>query len=160
MGERACLIAWMCLMVANTVLIGLSVELLVFAIILSFGQITLIDNGTLPFLALGLIAALNFPIVVKLHELGVSHLHFETHENMLKDTPESWETLILTLLDEGASQTRQLEKFVEAIDNAASPAERQERRTEAKAWLMENQGKLTEEDKAFVDEYLGYLKIR
>src|ERR1700692_1110888 len=136
--ERTCLVGWIILMMANTIMIGLSVELLVFGFLLSFDHINLIDNGTLPFLAIGFIAALSFPVVVRLHELGVAHLNFEIHENMLKYASESWETIILTLLDEKALRSRQLEKLVQAIDTAASAAERQERRAEAKAWLIEN----------------------
>jgi hypothetical protein len=158
--ERICLVGWMILMMANTIMVGLTVELLLVGIILSFNHITLIDHGTLPFLAIGFIAALNFPVVVKLHELGVAHLNFESHENMLKYASESWETLILTLLDEKGLRSHKLEKLVQAINNAASAAERQERRAEAKAWLVENQDRLTDEDKEIVLEHLGYLKIR
>ena len=147
-------------MMATTVMVGLSVELLVFGFFFSFYHITLIGNGTLTFLAVGIIAALNFPVVVKLHGFGVAHLNFEIHENMLKCTPESWETLILTLLDENALRTHQLEKLVQAINNAASAAERQARRAEAKAWLIENKDRLTDEDKELVLEHLSYLKIR
>jgi hypothetical protein len=157
--ERTCLVGWMILMMANTIMVGLSVELLVFGFFLSFYHVTLIDNGTLPFLAIGLVAFLNFPIVVKLHGLGVAHLNFEIHENMLKYASESWETLILTLLDEKGIRSHQLEKLVDAINNAASAAERQERRVEAKAWLIENNDRLTDEDKEIVLEHLSYLKI-
>jgi hypothetical protein len=158
--ERACLVGWMILMMANTILVGLSVELLVFAVILSFNHITLIDSGTLPFLAIGFVAILNFPVVAKLHGLGVAHLNFEIHENMLKYASETWETLILTLLDESGLRSHQLEKLVQAINNAPSAAERQERRTETKAWLIENNDKLTDEDQEIVREHLSYLKIR
>jgi hypothetical protein len=157
--ERTCLVAWMILMMANTIMVGLSVELLAFGIILSFDHVTLIDNGTLPFLAIGFIAVLNFPIVAKLHGLGVAHLNFETHENMLHHASESWETLILTLLDDKGLRSHQLDKLVEAINNASSAAERQERRAEAKAWLIENNDRLTDEDKELVLEHLSYLKI-
>jgi hypothetical protein len=158
--ERTCLVGWMILMVANTVMVGLSVELLVFGVILSFNHVTLIDNGTLPFLALGFAAVLNFPVVVKLHKLGVAHLNFEIHENMLKYASESWETIILTLLDEHALRSHQLDKLVQAINNAPSAAERQERRAQTKAWLIENKDRLTDEDKEIVLEHLSYLKIR
>jgi hypothetical protein len=161
LGERACLVAWMILMVTNTVLVGLSVELLVFGVILSLGQITLIDNHTLPFLTVGFIAALNFPLVIKLHNLGVAHLNFEIHENILNNASESWATLISTLLDDKTYlRSHRLDKLVRDIANAASPAERQERRAEAKAWLIENHDKLTDDDKEIVLEHLGYLKIR
>jgi len=151
----------MLLMVANTVLIGLSVELLVFGIILSFSQVTLIDERTIPFLVVGFIAALNFPLVAKLHNLGVLYLHFEIHENILNSASESWATLIMTLLDDETSlKSQQLEKMVWDIADAASPAERQERRTVAKAWLIANHESLSDEDKEVVDEHLGYLKLR
>ncbi len=149
----------MILMMVNTIMVGLSVELLVFGFILSFNHVTLIDNGTVPFLAIGFAAALNFPLVVKLHSLGVSYLNFEIHENMLKYASETWENLILTLLDEKSVRSHQLEKLVQAINNAPSAAERQELRAQAKAWLVENNDRLTEEDKEIVLEHLSYLKI-
>jgi hypothetical protein len=158
-GERTCLVAWMVLMIANTVMIGLSAELLIFGALMSFYNVTLIDSGTLPFLTIGFIAALNFPLVAKLHGLGVTHLNFEIHENMMGKVSESWESLILTLLDETALQSRRLDQFVQAISNAESAAERQERRAEAKAWLIENHDRLSDEDKEVVQEHLGYLKI-
>ena len=158
-GERTCLVAWMILMIANTVMVGLTLELVVFGVLLSAYHVTLIDHGTLPFIAMGFAAALNFPLVVKLHGLGVTHLHFEVHENMLSKASESWETLILTFLDETALRSRELEKLVQAISSAESAAERQERRTEAKAWLIANQEQLSDEDKEVVLEHLSYLKI-
>ena len=151
----------MCLMVANTVMVGLSVELLVFGLILSFGQVNLLDARTLPFLTVGFIAALNFPLVIKLHTLGVNHLNFELHENILNNASESWATLISTLLnDETALRSNHLEKLVRDIADAATAADRQERRAEAKAWLMKNHAQLTEEDQEIVSEHLGYLKLR
>jgi hypothetical protein len=159
LGERICLVAWMILMVANTVMVGLSVELVVFGIILSVYHVNLIDAGTLPFLAIGFAAALNFPLVAKLHGLGVTHLNFEVHESMLNTTSESWDTLILTFLDETSVRSNQLEKLIRAISEASSAAERQERRAEAKAWLIENGASLTEEDRETVLEHLSYLKL-
>ena len=159
-GERACLVAWVILLMATTIMIGLSIELLVFSGILSLSQVTLIDEHTLPFLAFGFIAALNFPLVIKLHDLGVAYLHFEIHENIMNSASESWENMILALLDETALKSRQLEKLVQAISNAESAAERQERRMEAKAWLIENQDSLSDEDKDVVLEHLSYLKMR
>lgn len=158
--ERTCLLGWMILMMANTIMVGLSVELLVFGFILSFNHVTLINSGTLPFLAMGLAAALCLPIVIRLHELGVAYLNFSIHENMLKYASESWETIILTLLDEKALKSHQLEKLVQAISDATSAPERQERRAEAKVWLLENYDALTDEDREFVSEHLSYLKIR
>ena len=149
----------MILMMANTIMIGLSAELLIFGFILSFYHVNLIDSGTFPFLALGFAAAVNFPVVVKLHGLGVAHLNFEIHENMLKHASESWESLILALLDETSVRSHQLEKLVQAISDAPSAADRQERRAEAKTWLIQNQDRLTEEDKEMVLEHLSYLKI-
>jgi hypothetical protein len=149
----------MVLMIANTVMAGLSLELLLFGALLSFYNVNLIDNGTMPFLAIGFLAILNFPLVAKLHGLGVTHLHFEIHENMMGKMSETLESLILTLLDETALQSRRLDQFVQAIANAESAAERQERRAEAKAWLIENQERLSEEDLEVVHEQLGYLKL-
>jgi len=144
---------------ANTVMIGLSLELLIFGALMSLYHVTLIGSGTVPFLTVGLLAFLNFPLVAKLHDLGVTHLHFEIHENMMGKASESWEKLILTLLDESALQTRQLEKLIDLINNAPCAAERQERRAEAKAWLIENHDRLSDEDKEIVLEHLSYLKI-
>jgi hypothetical protein len=159
LGERACLIGWVILLMATTVMIGWSVELLVMGAALACNNCVLIDSGTLPFLMLGVVAMLNFPVVIKLHELGVTYLHFEEHENVLNTKSESWGSLIETLLDESEMKSRQLEKLIREISDATSAAERQERRREAKAWLMENQAKLSEEDQGTVDEHLGYLKI-
>jgi hypothetical protein len=158
-GERLCLVAWMILMIATTVMIGLSVELIFFGAILSFDNVTLIGPGCLPFLGIGFAAALNFPIVVKLHELGVNHLHFELHESIMSSASESWENIMLTLLDDTGLRSHQLGKLVDAINNATCAAERQERRREAKAWLVENKDRLSEEDKELVIEQLSYLKI-
>lgn len=159
LGERLCLVAWVCLMMANTIMIGLSVELIVFGVILSLDQINLIDDRTLPFLIIGFIAVLNFPFVMKLHGLGMVYLNFGIHENVLNNATESWGNLITTLIDETSLRSRQLEKLVRAINDAESAAERQERRREAKAWLIENKEKLTDADKEIVLEHLGYLKV-
>ena len=97
-GERTCLIAWMILMMANTVMIGLSLELVMFGGFMSLYHVNLIGSGTMPFLTIGFFAVLNFPLVAKLHDLGVNHLHFQIHENMMGKVSESWETLILTRL--------------------------------------------------------------
>jgi hypothetical protein len=151
----------MLLMTINTVILGLSAGLLVFGMILSFGNIILIDQHSAPFLVLGLFATLNFPVVVRLREYGVENLNFELHEhalNQLADPPETWSNTILALLDESASKTEELILLVRLIDEAPGPVERQDRRAEAKAWLKENREKLTDEDRAFVNDYLGYLR--
>jgi hypothetical protein len=150
----------MLLMTANTVIIGLSAELLIFGLLLSFNHIVLIDARSAPFLVLGVFATLNFPLVVKLWEYGVENLNFEIHEqalNRLAEPPESWSTVILALLDETAQRSDKLVLMVRLIDEAPGPVERQDRRAEAKAWLRENRDKLTDEDKAFVGDYLSYL---
>lgn len=158
--ERGCLAGWMILMTVNTIVLGLAVELLVFGTILSFQQILLINAKTAPLLLGGVFAAANFPIVVRLREYGVANLNFELHEaamNRLMSPPESWSNAILALLDETTITTHQLELLVRLIDEAPGPVERQERRAEAKAWLKENHAKLTEEDREFIRERLGYL---
>ena len=73
----------MVMMVANTVVLGLSAELLVFGAFFSFYHLTLIDEHTAPFLLAGVFATLNFPVVVKLHEYGVENLNFEIHEHTM-----------------------------------------------------------------------------
>jgi hypothetical protein len=159
--ERGCLAAWMLLMMVNTVILGLSAELLLFGTIFSFGHIVLIDERSAPMLLLGVFAALNFPVVVKLREYGVENLNFEIHEHALNsfmDPPETWSNAILALLDETALRSSKLELLVRLIDEAPGPVERQDRRTEAKAWLKENRDQLTDEDNAFARDYLGYLR--
>ena len=159
--ERGCLAGWMLLLTATTVVIGLSAELLIFGTLLSFGHIALIDARSAPFLVLGVFATLNFPLVVKLHEYGVQNLNFEIHEqalNQFADPPESWSNAIAVLLDETTLRSDKLVLLVRLIDEAPGPVERQDRRAEAKAWLKENRDKLTDEDQAFVHDYLGYLR--
>jgi len=151
----------MLLMTATTVVFGLSAELLIFGTILSFDNIVLIDARSAPFLVLGIFAALNFPLVVKLREYGVQHLNFEIHEhalNQLVTPPETWSNVIMALLDETALRSDELVLLVRLIDEAPGPVERQDRRAEAKTWLKENRDKLTDEDKTFVHDYLGYLR--
>ena len=158
--ERGCLAGWMLLMMATTVVFGLSAELLIFGTILSFDHIFLIDARSAPFLVLGVFATLNFPLVVKLREYGVQNLNFEIHEhalNQLTTPPEAWSNAIVALLDETAERSGKLVLLVRLIDEAPGPVERQDRRAEAKAWLKENRDKLTDEDEAFVRDYLGYL---
>lgn len=159
--ERGCLAVWMLLMVANTVIVGLSVELLVFGVIFSLSHIVLLDQHTAPLLVAGVFATFNLPIVVKFRQYGVENLNFDLHENALNKlmTPsESWSEVILTLLDETALRSHQLVLHVRLIDEAPGPLERQDRRAEARAWLKENHHKLTHEDKEFIDEHLGYLR--
>jgi len=158
--ERGCLAGWMLLMTANTVVLGLSAELLIFGLILSLDHIFLIDAHSAPFLVFGVFATLNFPLVMKLREYGVQNLNFEIHEHALNQMvipPESWSDTIMALLDETAFRSEKLVLLVRLIDEAPGPVERQDRRAEAKAWLQENRGKLTDEDRAFVKDYLGYL---
>ena len=158
--ERGCLAGWMLLMTATTVVLGLSAELLIFGTVLSFDHIVLIDERSAPFLVLGLFATLNFPLVIKLRQYGVQNLNFEIHEHALNQfvtPPETWSNAILALLDETALRSDKLVLLVRLIDEAPGPVERQDRRAEAKAWLKENRGKLTDEAQAFVHDYLGYL---
>ena len=150
----------MLLMVANTVILGLSAELLIFGTFFSFDHVVLLDDRSAPFLVVGVFATLTFPLVMKMREYGVENLNFEIHEHALNqfvEPPESWSNTILALLDETAVRSGKLVLLVRLIDEAPGPVERQERRAEAKAWLKENRDKLTDEDKAFVRDYLGYL---
>jgi hypothetical protein len=159
--ERACLVFWMLSMTANTVILGLSAELLVFGTISSFNHIVLIDGHTAPLLLFGVFALFNFPVVAKLRKYGVEHLNFEIHEsaiNRFMEPPESWSNVILALLDETALRSNELVILVRLIDEAPGPVERQDRRAEAKAWLKNNRDKLTNEDEDFVNEYLGYIR--
>ena len=155
-----CLVFWMLLMTAHTVVIGLSAELLVFGVIFSLDNVLLINAQTAPLLLFGVLATASFPIVMKLREYGVENLNFEIHEcamNQFMEPPESWSNVILTLLDETAGRSNELVMLVRLIDEAPGPVERQDRRAEAKAWLKSNRDKLTDEDKEFVNQYLGYL---
>jgi hypothetical protein len=150
----------MILMTVNTIVIGLAIELLVFGVILSFAEVMLINSQTAPLLVCGVFAILNFPLVAKLREYGVANLNFELHEatiNQMVTPPESWSNTLLALLDEAAETSTKLELLVRLIDEAPGPVERQERRIEAKAWLKENRAKLSEEDREFARERLGYL---
>jgi hypothetical protein len=160
LGERACLIGWVLLLVASTVVIGWSVELLLVGAALAGNEVSLIDERTFPLLMMGFVAALNFPVVIKLHELGVTYLHFEEHENIFDARSESWGSLIEALLDDTAQTSRQLDKLIKEISDATSAADRQEKRREAKAWLIANEKGLSDEDRETVDEHLGYLKLR
>ncbi|MEI9999882.1 MAG: hypothetical protein WDO13_12350 [Verrucomicrobiota bacterium] len=159
--ERGCLAGWMLLMMINTAVIGLAVELLVFGVLFSFGDIRLINEQTAPLLIFGVFAVFNAPIVAKLRSYGVENLNFELHEtalNELINPPESWSNALLALLDETASRSHELELLVRLIDEAPGAVERQDRRAEAKAWLKANRDKLTEEDREYVKEHLGYLR--
>jgi hypothetical protein len=150
----------MVLMIAHTVLVGLAVLLLGFGILFALGHVALIDESTVPVLAFGVFATFNLPIIVKFREYGVENLHFDLHEdamNQLMNPPESWSNTILALLDETAQRSNELVILVRLIDEAPGPVERQERRAEAKTWLLANRDKLTEEDRDFVNQYLGYL---
>ena len=158
--ERGCLAAWMILMTVNTIVLGLAVELLVFGTILSFSEILLINAKTAPMLVCGVFALLNFPLVARLRIYGVENLNFELHEtalNRMMTPPESWSNTIMALLDEAAGQSDKHEMLIRLIDEAPGPVERQERRSEAKAWLKDNREKLTEEDRELARERLGYL---
>ena len=158
--ERMCLLVWMLLLMGHTIVLGLSAELLVFGMVFSLDHVILISAQTAPLLIFGVFATLTFPIVGKLRRYGVENLNFEIHEcalNRFMDPPESWSNVILTLLDETALRSNELVVLVRLIDEARGPIERQDRRAEAKAWLKNNRDTLTNEDKKFVKEYLGYL---
>jgi len=158
--ERGCLLGWMVLMTANTVVLGWAIELFVFGIFFSFYQIVLINEHTAPILLLGIVALFNTAVIIRLRAYGVANLNFELHEraiNALVEPPGSWSDSILTLLDESAQLSSELEMLVRHIDEAPGAVERQDRRTEAKAWLKTNRDKLTAEDREFVHEHLGYL---
>lgn len=142
----------MILMTANTIVIGLAAELLIVGSLLSFHHVFLIDQRTAPLLVFGVFAILNFPVVFRLRAYGVANLNFEIHEhalNQIMTPPETWSQTIMALLDETASRTDELVLLVRLIEEAPGPVERQDRRAEAKAWLKENQDKLTDEDKLY-----------
>ncbi len=150
----------MLLMTANTVVLCWALELLVFGLIFSFYQIILIDQHTAPMLIYGIFALFNTAFVARLRKYGVANLNFELHERSLNaffETPESWSNSILTLLDESAALSNELEMLVRHIDEAPGPVERQDRRAEAKAWLKVNRAKLSPEDREYVRQHLGYL---
>jgi hypothetical protein len=152
----------MVLMVADTVILGLAAELLVVGTLFSFGDILLINERTAPFLVVGVFAIFIFPLMVRLRVYGVENLNFLLHEsamNQIMTPPESWSTSIMTLLDETAVRSNHLELLVRLIDEAPGAVERQDRRNEAKAWLKENWNKLADEEREFVNERLGYLRL-
>ena len=159
--ERGCLAGWMLLMTVNTIIFGLAIELFTFGTVLSIQQIMLINEHTLPLLFAGVIAAVFFPLISKMWDYGVENLNFEVHEsalNKIMEPPESWSNLMLALLDEAAFRSQELTTLVQLIEEAPGPVERQDRRAEVKAWLKSNRNQLSDEDKEFVREHLGYLK--
>jgi hypothetical protein len=150
----------MVVLCVNTVILGLALELFVFGTIFSFGNILLINEHTAPLLIWGVFGTFTFPLVVKFWDFGVENLNFEIHENSINrimEPPQSWSNAIMALLDESAIRSSELEMLARLIEEAPGAVERQERRAEAKAWLLENRDKLTEEDLEFVKENLGYL---
>jgi hypothetical protein len=160
--ERGCLVGWGLRMVANTVVLGWAIELLVVGILLSFYQIVLIDEHTAPLLVFGIFALFNVALMSRLWECGVQNLNFEIHErafNAMVELPPEWSNSIVALLDESAKYSNELEMLVRLIDEAPGPVERQDRRVEAKIWLKENRDKLSPEDKEFARENLGYLHL-
>jgi hypothetical protein len=159
--ERFCLAAWMVLMMANTIIVGLSVELLVFGLAFSLYHIFLIDEHTAPLLTCGVFATFNLPLIIRLRQYGLDNLNFELHENamnQLMTPPESWSNAILTLLDENGARSNELAMIVRLIEEAPGPRERQDRRAEARLWLKENRERLTDEDREFAKQHLGYLR--
>jgi ABC-type multidrug transport system fused ATPase/permease subunit len=158
--ERACLLVWVLLMTANTIVLGWAIELFVLGILLSFYQIALINQYTAPLLLCGVFAVFNFALISRLWDCGVQNLSFELHErafNAMVELPPSWSNSLLVLLDESTKYSNELEMLVQLIEEAPGPVERQDRRAEAKIWLKENRDKLSAEDKEFVKEKLGYL---
>jgi len=158
--ERACLLGWMLLMMANTIVLGWAIELFVMGILLSFYQITLINEHTAVLFVYGIFALFNVSLIIRLWKYGAENLNFEIHErafNSLVEVPPTWSNSILVLLDETAQLSNELEMLVRLIDEAPGPVERQDRRAEAKAWLKENRDKLNVEDREFAREKLGYL---
>ena len=159
--ERLCLAVWMVVMMANTIIVGLSVELLVFGLAFSLYHIFLIDEHTAPLLGYGVFATFNLPLILRLRQYGLENLNFELHEsrlNQLMTPPESWSNAILTLLDETGARSTELALIVQLIEEAPGPRERQDRRAEAREWLKENREKLTDEDREFAKQHLGYLR--
>ena len=158
--ERSCLLFWVILMTANTVVLGWAIELFVLGIFLSFYQIILINEHTAPLLVGGIVAIFNLAFISWLWECGAQNLNFKVHErafNAIVEIPPTWSNSILVLLDESAKYSNELEILVRLIEEAPGPVERQDRRIEAKAWLKENREKLSEEDRELVKEKLGYL---
>jgi hypothetical protein len=158
--ERVCLAGWMLHLVATTVLVGLSVELLIFGGLLSFYNISLLNDQSLEFLLYGGAAALNFPLVFKFRAYGMAHLNFELHEGEIDRMvlpPEFMGNYLLALFDAPALRSQELRAKEEAIDGASSPSDRQDLRREAKLWVLENRSGFSEEDTAFIQTCLGYM---
>ena len=158
--ERGCLLGWVLLMTANTIVLGWAIELFVVGILLSFYQIALINEHTAPLLVYGIFALFNFAWIARLWQCGAQNLNFEIHErafNGLVELPPTWSNSLLVLLDESSKYSNELEMLVRLIEEAPGPVERQDRRAEAKTWLKENREKLSDEDREFAREKLGYL---
>ena len=148
-------------MMANTIIVGLSVELLVFGLAFSLYHVFLIDQHNAPFLGAGVFATLNLPVILRLRQYGMENLNFELHEhalNQLMTPDESWSNVIMAMLDEHGARSNELVMLVRLIDEAPGPRERQDRRADARLWLKENRDKLTEEDREFVKQHLGYMR--
>lgn len=161
MFERGCLMLWMLLMTTNTIILGLAIELLVFGVILSLNHIILINQSNAPLLLMGVFAVPALLIIARLRQYGIENLNFEIHEaalNKMMEPPESWSNLILALLDETSLRSQELVTLVRLIDEAPGAVERRDRRAETRAWLELNRHKLTEEDQAFINEHLGYMR--
>jgi hypothetical protein len=158
--ERGCLLWWVLLMTANTIVLGWAIELFVMGILLSFWQVTLINENNVPLLIGGIFAIFNVALFSRLWQCGAQNLNFEIHErafNAMFDLPPSWSNSLLVLLDESTKYSNELEMLIRLIEEAPGPVERQDRRLEAKVWLKENRDKLSEEDRELVREKLGYL---
>jgi hypothetical protein len=147
-------------MAANTIVLGWAIELFVMGILLSFWQVTLINEHNVPLLIGGIFAIFNVALFSRLWQCGAQNLNFELHErafNAMVDFPPAWSNSLLVLLDESTKYSNELEMLIQLIEEAPGPVERQDRRAEAKAWLKENRAKLSDEDKELVREKLGYL---
>ncbi len=150
------------LLAVNTIVFGLAVELLFVGSFAALYQVILIDEHNAPLLVCGVFAIFNFAVVSKLRAFGVANLNFEIHENALNKLltpPESWSNVVMAFLDESIERSNELEILVQLIEEAPGAVERQDRRTEAKNWLRNNWDKLTDEDREFVRENLGYLHL-
>jgi len=160
MFERGCLLGWMFLLMVNTVVIGLAVELITVGAALSSYHVYLINEQTIPLLLFGVLAGVNFFLIARMWTYGVDHLNFEIHENAFNrmvEVPESWSNLFEALLDETTIRSQELETMIRLIEEAPGPVERQDRRAEAKAWLQKNRAQLSPEDQELVRRHLAYL---
>ncbi len=158
--ERLCLAGWTLHFMATTILVGLSVEFVIFSIALSFASVPMMGPGSMVFLLCGAAALANFPLVMKFRAYGVANLNFEKHEgsiDRMTQLPQSWSNSVFAILDQGSLISVELEEMMLGIDQAEDAPRRQEQRQKVRSWILEHRAKFNEEDRQEILARLGYM---